>query len=230
MTPASDSLAISGNTRNMTMSAVSVQPILYSFRRCPFAIRARMALAVSAVRHDVREISLRAKPELMLDASPKATVPVLVLPNGRVIDESLDIMRWALAQNDPDRWLASDTKTDAEMRELIEVIDSSFKFHLDRMKYANRFPSSDPAEQRVAALKLLAPLEHRLNTHTFLFGVQPRLADVAIFPFVRQFAHADAVAFAAEPLPALQAWLARWESSALFAGVMTKLPLWAMTL
>jgi glutathione S-transferase len=210
----------------MTMSAVSVQPILYSFRRCPYAMRARMALAVAAVVYVTREVSLQAKPAAMLEASPKATVPVLVLPNGRVIDESLDIMRWALEQNDPNRWLAPDATKDGEMRELIEVNDGPFKFHLDRMKYAARYPGSDPALHRADALKLLRLLEQRLCRHAYLCGAAPLLADVAIFPFVRQFAHADVAAFASEQLPALQAWLVQWESSALFVAAMSKHPVW----
>jgi glutathione S-transferase len=179
-----------------------------------------MALAVAAVPYDIREVSLRAKPDAMLKASAKGTVPVLVLPSGQVIDESLDIMTWALDQDDPEHWLLPG---DA-MLELIARIDNPFKFHLDRMKYANRYADSAPGEHRTAARKLLAQFEQRLSRHAYLFGATPSLADVASFPFVRQFAHADAAAFASEPLPCLQAWLARWESSTLFASVMTKLP------
>jgi glutathione S-transferase len=204
------------------MSADCVAPILYSFRRCPFAIRARMALHASKISFVIREVSLRAKPAAMLDASPKATVPVLELPDGRVIDESLDIMRWALEQNDPELWLAPGD----EMAELIATNDGPFKFHLDRMKYSNRYLDSEPGEHRDAAINLLGQLERRLSNHAYLFGATPALADVAIFPFVRQFAHADTAAFASEPLPALQAWLAGWESSSLFLSVMNKHPLW----
>jgi glutathione S-transferase len=201
------------------MLAAATVPLLYSFRRCPYAMRARMALAVSGIVYVIREVSLRAKPAALLAASPKGTVPVLVLPDGRVVDESLDIMRWALAQNDPEQWLAPG----AAMRELIAVNDGPFKFHLDRMKYANRYPDSDPALHRVAATQLLTQLEPRLCKHAYLYGNTPTLADVAIFPFVRQFAHADAVAFANAPLPALQGWLARWETAGLFQAVMSKM-------
>ena len=206
----------------MSINVIPTSPILYSFRRCPFAIRARMALAVAAESYEIREVSLRAKPGAMLNASPKATVPVLVLPDGRVIDESIDIMRWALERRDPEHWL----QPGDDMLEPIARIDGPFKFHLDRMKYATRYPGSNPIEHRAAAIKQLTALEERLSAQSYLFGGMPSLADVASFPFVRQFAHADAGAFAAEPLPALQAWLARWESSALFAAVMAKLPLW----
>lgn len=192
--------------------------MLYSFRRCPYAMRARMALAVSGMVYLMREVSLRNKPATLLAASAKGTVPVLVLTDGRVIDESLDIMHWTLEQNDPEHWLAPGEA----MMELIASNDGPFKAHLDRMKYANRYPGANPTVHRAEAVKWLAVLEQRLASNTYLFGSAASLADVAIFPFVRQFAHADAAAFAREPLPSLQAWLARWESTALFQSVMAK--------
>jgi glutathione S-transferase len=191
-------------------------------------MRARMALTVAKIDFELREISLRNKPAAMTTLSPKATVPVLVLPNA-VIDESLDIMFWALANNDPEQWLIDerlDANAAVEMRALIATNDGSFKFHLDRMKYANRYEGADPIQHRAAAVELLRPLEERLARQEFLFGSTPRLADVAIFPFIRQFARADSPAFALLPLPRLQAWLAKWEVSALFAAVMTKQPEW----
>jgi glutathione S-transferase len=181
-----------------------------------------MALACAAIGYELREVSLRSKPAAMIQASEKGTVPVLVLPVGRVIDESLDIMRWALAQHDPQNWLASEAKH----CELIAINDGQFKFHLDRMKYSTRYPGADSTVHRIEALKLLMPLEQQLSCHAYLFGETPTLPDVAIFPFVRQFAQADAAAFANEPLPALQAWLATWESSVLFQSVMVKHPIW----
>jgi glutathione S-transferase len=178
-----------------------------------------MALACAGVVYEIREVSLRAKPAAMLQASAKGTVPVLVLPNSCVIDESLNIMRWALAQHDPGNWLLP-----AAMEcDLIAINDGPFKFHLDRMKYATRYPDADSKLHRIEALKLLMPLEQRLSGQAYLCGETPTLPDVAIFPFVRQFAHADAVSFANDSLPALQAWLARWESSDLFQSVMVKL-------
>jgi len=181
-------------------------------------MRARMAFAVAGVAYELIEVSLKAKPAAMLNASAKGTVPVLVLPDGSVIDESVNIMHWALAQNDPEGWLLPG---DA-MTELIAMNDGPFKFHLDRSKYANRYPGSDPAMHRAEAVKILARLEQRLSNGTYLFGSAPTFADIAIFPFVRQFARADAAAFARAMLPALQCWLARWESSALFQAVMAK--------
>lgn len=179
-------------------------------------MRARMALRVAGIEVDHREVSLRDKPAELLAASPKGTVPVLVLPDRKVIDESLDIMRWALAQRDPEGWLAPG----AAMDSLVAANDGPFKFHLDRAKYANRYPDSDPAHHRREAVKLLLPLEVRLAKHGFLFGDTASLADVAIFPFVRQFSRADATVL--EGLPLIKAWLMAMESSALFRAVMEK--------
>jgi glutathione S-transferase len=208
------------------MNPSAVTPILYSFRRCPYAMRARMTLTVAKINFDVREVSLKAKPAAMLQASPKGTVPVLVLPDSRVIDESIDIMRWALEENDPEKWLSGDAVTNQAINDLIAINDGAFKFHLDRMKYANRYDGANPDEHRSEAVKLLMPLESRLHAHAYLFGDAPMLADVAIFPFIRQFAHADAAAFAALPLPRLQAWMTKWESSSLFNAIMAKYPVW----
>ena len=198
---------------------MSALPILYSFRRCPFAMRARMALLVSGQTVELREILLRAKPQAMLDASPKGTVPVLVLPDGRVIDQSLDIMRWALVRHDPEGWLQGD---DAE---LIERFDGPFKHHLDRYKYPGRH-GSNPIEHRTAGLEHLESLERRLAASAFLCGSTRTLADIALFPFIRQFANADRTWFDAQPLPRLQDWLERLITSELFTGVMAKHAQW----
>jgi glutathione S-transferase len=208
-------------------------PILYSFRRCPYAIRARLALAVSGVDYELREVSLKSKPAEMLTLSPKGTVPVLVLPTGQIIDESLDIMRWALAQNDPDGWLNVGSLDD--MLTLIAGNDGKFKHALDRYKYPNRYPLESGGDvkafavsQRLEAASWLQTLEPRLSTG-WLFGNQPSLADMATLPFVRQFAHTDAAWFAAQPWPQLQAWLARFEASRLFESVMVKHEPWQPT-
>ena len=194
-------------------------PILYSFRRCPFAMRARMALLVSGQTVELREIVLRTKPQAMLDASPKGTVPVLVLSDGRVIDQSLDIMRWALARHDPETWLQGD---DAG---LIERFDGPFKQHLDRYKYPGRH-GSDPIAHRTAGLEHLQLLEQRLGASGFLCGPAPMLADIALFPFIRQFAATDQAWFDAQPLPYVQAWLAGLIASDLFASAMLRPPPW----
>jgi glutathione S-transferase len=194
-------------------------PILYSFRRCPYAMRARFALLVSGQPVEIREVTLRDKPAAMLAASPKGTVPVLVLPDGTVIDQSLDIMRWALRQKDPENWLAGD---DAE---LLAMNDGPFKHHLDRAKYPERY-GSDPVEQRIVALGLLAELEDRLAGTGQLCGVGRRLTDMALFPFIRQFAAIDPDWFGGQPLPYLQRWLTDHGTSDLFARAFLRLSPW----
>jgi glutathione S-transferase len=200
-------------------------PALYSFRRCPYAIRARLALKASGLPVELREIVLRAKPAEMLAISPKGTVPVLQLPDGQVIEQSLDIMRWTLAQHDPLQWLAHDgTPASAT---LIAHNDGPFKQLLDRYKYPERHPERPQAAYRDDALEtFLLPLEHRLQAHANLLGDQPGLTDMALLPFIRQFAQVDAHWFEHAPLPALRAWLKHHLASPLFEGVMLKWPLW----
>ncbi|HMI20038.1 MAG TPA: glutathione S-transferase N-terminal domain-containing protein [Sphingomonas sp.] len=194
------------------------RPILYSFRRCPYAMRARMALLASGTVCEIREVVLRDKPAALIEASPKATVPVLVLPDGQVIDESLDIMRWALGRNDPDHWLEGD---DAD---LIAANDGPFKHHLDRAKYPGRYDES--GDHRALALALLAPLEARLMDSAYLCGDRPMLTDFALLPFVRQFAEIDRPWFDAQPLPALGRWLSGLLDTDRFAAAMVRLPAW----
>jgi len=193
--------------------------VLYSFRRCPYAMRARMALIVAGVRCEIREVMLRDKPAELIAASPKATVPMLVTNDGTVIDQSLDIMRWALARHDPEGWLAGD---DAG---LIATNDGAFKHHLDRYKYPDRH-GGEPREHRSAALALLIPLEVRLSAHADLCRDGRSLTDIALFPFVRQFAAVDAGWFAAQPVARVRTWLARHCDSALFEQAMVKRPCW----
>lgn len=190
-------------------------PTLYSFRRCPYAMRARMALIISETVFALVEVRLLAKPEALLAASPKGTVPVLVLPDGRVIDESLDIMDWALARHDPENWLSNVDPA------LIAANDGPFKYHLDRYKYPQRH-GSDPLAHRDAGLAILAGLERRLAAAPQLGGNRPGFTDIALFPFVRQFAATDAAWFTAQPLPALHAWLAGHVASSLFATAMRR--------
>lgn len=200
-------------------SVTLTDPILYSFRRCPYAIRARLALAVSGTAVEHREVRLRDKPAEMLAASPKGTVPVLVLPDGAVIDESIDIMRWALAVNDPEDWLAGDDPA------LIAANDGAFKHHLDRYKYPERY-AADGVDHRAAGLAILEGLDARLGERAFLGGERFGLADAAILPFVRQFAAVDRAWFAAQDLARVQAWLAAFVGSALFEGVMVVREVW----
>lgn len=195
------------------------EPILYSFRRCPYAMRARMALLVSETACEIREVKLSAKPAELIAASAKATVPVVVLPDGQVIDESLDIMRWALARNDPERWLDGDDAA------LIAANDGPFKHHLDRAKYPDRH-QSEPAEHRATCVEILGTLEERLKARAYLCGERQSLTDAAMMPFVRQFAAIDRAWFDALPLPSVQRWLNALLGSTLFESAMTRFPVW----
>lgn len=199
-------------------------PILYSFRRCPYAIRARMTLQYSGVAVELREVVLRDKPPGMLAASAKGTVPVLVLADGTVLEESYDIMRWALSINDPDSWWRNELAADTGR--LIEENDFSFKTHLDHYKYADRYPVFSREEYRRRGEVSLQLLEARLEASLFLMGEQLTFADVAIFPFVRQFAFVDKHWFDAAPYPNLQRWLTGFLDGALFLNVMRKYPQW----
>lgn len=201
-------------------------PILYSFRRCPFAMRARFALLASGTPCELREVLLRDKPAALREASPKATVPVLVDVDGTVIDESLAIMQWALSQRDPQRWLAPSLGTLDDMLALVAQCDGDFKRHLDRYKYPNRFEGADALQHRSEAGVFLDGLEARLRGSRHLFGDAPALADMAIAPFVRQFAQVDAAWFAVATWPALNAWLSALAESPLWAKAMPKFPPW----
>lgn len=196
-----------------------MSPILYSYRRCPYAMRARMALSYAGVMVDIREISLKDKPAHMLQVSPKGTVPVLVFPEGQVIDESLEIMSWALRQKDVDGWLKAD---DLQMQQLIAENDGQFKQNLDRYKYAIRFPEHAAEYYRTQGEEFLAKLELRLHQTSFLIGDAISLADIAIFPFVRQFAAVDNAWFESTDYLKLKIWLKYMVESALFKRVMEK--------
>ncbi|MGQ7862680.1 glutathione S-transferase [Pseudomonas sp. 32A] len=192
--------------------------VLYSFRRCPYAMRARMALRYSGVAVQIIEVSLKAKPAEMLALSPKGTVPVLSV-DGRVIDESLAIMGWALAQNDPEGWLLED---DGATQALIEENDQGFKYQLDRYKYAERYPEQPMEHYRAEGEVFLSKLEGLLAQREYLLAGHLSLADVALAPFVRQFAHVDRAWFERAPYPRLQDWLQRFLESPLFIAVMAK--------
>ena len=195
---------------------------LYSFRRCPYAMRARMALRYSGVELSIVEVSLKAKPAEMLALSSKGTVPVLDV-DGRVIDESLEIMRWALAQNDPQDWLLKDDpQGQLTIAALIEENDQAFKVHLNRYKYAERYPEHAMAFYRAEGEVFLRKLDEMLDGHACLLADHPTLADVALMPFVRQFAHVDREWFAQTPYRRLQAWLQGFIESQLFTSIMAK--------
>jgi len=196
-------------------------PTLYTFRRCPYAIRARLAIKVSGISVDEVEVKLSDKPAALIAISPKATVPVLHLADGTVIDESQEIMRWALALHDPDGWLVGGEKDDDDINTLIYTNDTSFKQALDCYKYPDRFPEHTQAHYRdVDAAVFLSALETRLSETRFLCGNNITLADAAIFPFVRQFAAVDIDWFNASPFAALRNWHGAWQASALFQSIM----------
>jgi glutathione S-transferase len=206
--------------------ADSPLPLLYSFRRCPYAMRARLALAVSGRVFVHREVDLKERPDELRAVSPKATVPVLVLPDGRVIEESLEIMAWALDCEDPARWLPQDDEERLNFAALTGACDGDFKFNLDRYKYSNRYEGANGLEHRSAAASFLTDLDQRLGHSPFLFASSPRLPDMAIAPFVRQFCFADEAWFRAQPWVNLLRWLDDFLKSGLFAKIMIKRAQW----
>lgn len=211
------------------------RPLLYTYRRCPYAMRARMALLVAGITFDAHEIVLREKPTEMLAVSPKGTVPVLVLPDHRVLEQSWDIVEWSLTREGTGTeahgwWIRAQIP---ELHDLVHRNDGDFKRHLDRYKYPERFPQDTAStvtagtraffrEQAVAVL--LERLESCLAGREFLGGAQPCAADIGIFPFVRQFAAVDPVWFDTLPLRRVRAWLNHWLQSSLFEACMQKLP------
>lgn len=193
-------------------------PILYTYRRCPYAMRARLAIQQAGIAVEMREISLRDKPQAMLAISSKGTVPVLQLDNHQVIDQSLDIMCWALQQQDQDDWL-NDLENSLA---LIMINDSQFKTSLDAYKYPERYPQKTQIAHRATGEEFLAELESRLSKYSYLNANKISLADMAIFPFVRQFAAVDSKWFELAPYPKLRAWLDNLVTSTLFLTIMQK--------
>ena len=197
--------------------------ILYSYRRCPYAMRARMALKYANIEFEHREIELRNKPQSMLLASPKGTVPVLCMGD-EVLDQSVDIMRWAIDQSDPAGWGNVD---DAIAQAWIEKNDGPFKALLDQYKYPNRFPELNQEAALEQALQImLLPMEQSLQATQYLLGDQMTWVDIAIFPFVRQFSMVDVNRFEQLPIPSTKKWLAQHLESELFNSVMHKHPVW----
>lgn len=199
-------------------------PILYSFRRCPYAIRARLALAYAGIPVELREVVLKDKPVRMLELSPKGTVPVLQLPDGDVLDESYDIMLWALAQHDPNNWHEPSYQDD--IAALIKKNDDEFKYWLDRYKYSVGYPEHSEEYYRNKGEEFLAYLEALLEKNRYLLADHTTLADMGVFPFIRQFAFVDKGWFDQSPYPKLQVWLQEQLDSGLFKGVMFKYGQW----
>jgi glutathione S-transferase len=213
----------------MDVSESATDLVLYTFRRCPYAMRARLALLSSRLSYEAREVDLKNKPLHMLTLSPKGTVPVLWIQSGgqsSVVDQSLSIMRWCLSQNDPQSWLSTLEDPQSPGWALIEQNDGPFKAHLDRYKYPSRFGLDHAEQHRGQAAQMLFALQERLQYQAFLSGERWGLVDAAIAPFVRQFAHTDQDWFAAQAWPELCNWLSAFEASADFLAIMQKLPLW----
>ncbi len=189
-------------------------------------MRTRLALLASGVRCELREVVLRNKPAELLAASPKGTVPVLQTVDGRSIDQSQDIMLWALNQRDPGHWLQPENGSLDDALALISRCDGDFKHHLDRYKYPQRFTGADAVASRAAAAQFAAELNTQLGQSSYFFGGCFGISDAGIMPFIRQFAHTDAAWFAVQPWPRLQAWLATLEASKPFARVMQPYAPW----
>jgi glutathione S-transferase len=201
-------------------------PILYSFRRCPYAMRARLAIAASGQQVELREVVLRDKPEEMLAASPKATVPVLILADGTVLEESLDVIDWALGQNDRENWLELSGEQLDEIRGLIRTLDGPFKASLDRYKYENRFDGVSARAERDKGSDFIRELDQMLKGKRYLYGEVFSLADGAILPFIRQFAHVDKEWFWAQDWSNVLRWLGAFLASDRFISIMKKYPKW----
>ena len=199
-------------------------PILYSFRRCPYAMRARMAIHISGQRCELREVLLRDKPPSMLEYSAKGTVPVLILQDGKVIDESLDVIDWALNLNDPDDWQRSKDKE--KTKELIKINDGEFKYHLDRYKYSKRYDNEDPEFHRKKCLKFIESINNELNNSKYIFDDNISYADIVLLPFIRQFRIADIEWFDSLPYDNLKRWLSSFLGSSLLNSIMKKYDLW----
>jgi len=203
-----------------------MRPILYSFRRCPYAIRARMGLIAADLSVELREVVLWDKPAAMLESSPKATVPVLLLANGDVIDESLEIMLWALNQRDGHGWQPQSQSEQDITDDLITTCDGAFKHHLDRFKYATRYEDVDPEEHRRQAHVFLQRLNTVLSQRNYLAADRITIADIAIFPFIRQYANADKAWDSSGRLARLDAWLSQLLESPTFKIAMNKYSQW----
>ena len=208
------------------MTQNNAVPVLYSFRRCPYCMRAHMALKYSGMKVELRDVDLNDMPAAALKISPDATVPALLLPDGTTMDESWEIVKWALRQNDPDNWLGNDDEYVLDAEILIETNDYSFKEDLDHYKYADRFPEHPVEHYRAACEEFIEELEEMLVDKQFLLTDRLTLADVGVFPFVRQFSLVDQAWFEQSPYPNVHRWLNTMIDSSLFQQVFQKHVLW----
>jgi glutathione S-transferase len=200
--------------------------VLYSFRRCPYAMRARLALRVSGLVYEHREVALKSKPAEMLAVSPKGTVPVMCLSTGEVLEQSLDIMLWALRLKDPEGWLPQSPDAWQRVEAVIAKNDGEFKADLDRYKYPQRFGLMSGLAPRDAGAVWLRELDQRLQQSVYLSGDRSGLLDACVAPFVRQYARTDRAWFDAQPWHRLSTWLIAFENSEAFVAVMHKHPMW----
>jgi glutathione S-transferase len=214
----------------MSSTTKTTLPILYSLQNCPYAMRARLAILLAQQTVQIRAITMKDKPSEMLLASPKGTVPVLVIENGdetQVIDESLDVMLWALNCDDPENLLYShNPKALQEMLKVIEENDTEFKPNLEKYKRAKRFHGEDEEACRLECESFVQGLEQRLSQHEFLMSSTPSLLDFALLPFIRQFSRVNKPMFAHERYDNLRRWLSYHLQSRLFSKAMFKYPLW----
>ena len=206
---------------------INKYPTLYSFRRCPYAMRARLALRLCKIECIIREISLKAKNREFLKVSPKGTVPVLVLPNGKVLEESLDIINWSLEQNDPNKLKVNDKLTKQINEKYIQLFDSDFKFHLDRYKYSSRYNISNSEIHRNKARNLLIEINAMLEGKDYIGGQYMSLLDISILPFVRQYRIADINWFDNQlGLRNINNWVNIFLNTEILASIMTKYKVW----
>ena len=197
-------------------------PVLYTFRRCPYAMRARISMYYSKISYEHREILLKERPKKLYQLSPKGTVPVLNLPDGKVIDESLDIMKWSVSVNDPDAWYVNNID---HQLEIISINDKEFKKWLDRYKYHDRYPEYSVEYYRGKCEKILDNFEKILDSEKFLFSNNISLSDIALLPFVRQFSNVDIIWFRNRFIN-LSGWMDELIGMEIFQAMMKKFEIW----
>ena len=202
-------------------------PILFSFRRCPYAMRARLAIKLCDLKCEIREISLKSKHELFLKLSPKGTVPVLVLQDDSIIEESLEIIEWAISKQDPLNVMPKNPIAYEDDINLIKIFDNEFKFHLDRYKYSSRYGNTSPNEHKLKARDILVKLNYILENKKWLRGDKPSLSDISILPFIRQYRIANINWFDEKlDLPNIQRWVHNFINSNMFLDIMKKYKIW----
>lgn len=211
------------------MTEQKVFPVLYSLRNCPYAMRARIAIYYAQQPVILRDVVLTNKPEAMLLASPKGTVPILVLADKQIIDESLEVMLWALKTSDPDDFLQTNNIDSLkEMLKIIALFDTDFKTCLEAYKCAKRYHEDTLIDCRQACEVYINELEQRLSRHDYFISSKASLADIALLPFIRQFARVERQWYLQSPYPKLRQWLNRYLQSPMFTQVMAKRPLWTV--